>query len=175
MYKIYLSPSTQDKSLGVGEYGTEEYRMNMIADVVERILVGSGDFIVYRNRREMSRENIIKESNSLNVDIHVAIHSNYGGSNGPECFPKVGCERSNGVAKEIYKELKKIYYNKGTDNGIIYNDKIVETTSVNSPAVLVEVGYHDNLKDAEWIINNIYIIGEAIASGIIEGMKLKVC
>jgi N-acetylmuramoyl-L-alanine amidase len=63
MYKIYLSPSTQDKSLGVGEYGTEEYRMNMIADVVERILVGSGDFIVYRNRREMSRENIIKESN----------------------------------------------------------------------------------------------------------------
>lgn len=175
MYKIYLSPSTQDKSLGVGEYGTEEYRMNMIADVVERILVSSEDFVVYRNRRGLNKEEIIKESNALNVDIHVAIHSNYGRSNGPECFPKVECERSNGVAKEIYKELKKIYYNKEVDNGVIYNNKIVEITSVSSPAVLVEVGYHDNIKDAEWIINNIYIIGEAIAYGIIEGMKLKVC
>ncbi|MBR6613399.1 MAG: N-acetylmuramoyl-L-alanine amidase [Clostridia bacterium] len=175
MYKIYLSPSTQDKSLGVGKYGTEEYRMNMIADVVERILVGSSNFVVYRNRREMSRDEIIKESNILKVDIHVAIHSNYGGSNGPECFPKVNCERSNGVAKEIYKHLKKVYYDKETDNGITYSNNIIETMNVNSPSVLVEVGYHDNMKDAEWIVDNIYIIGEAIAYGIIEGMKLKVC
>lgn len=175
MYKIYLSPSTQDKSLGVGEYGTEEYRMNMVADVVERVLVGSGDFVVYRNRRGMSKEDIINESNILKVDIHIAIHSNYGGANGPECFPKVGCERSNGVAKEVYRKLNNIYYNRETDNGITYNNKIIEITNVNSPAVLVEVGYHDNEKDAEWIINNIYIIGEAIANGIIEGMKLKIC
>ncbi len=175
MYKIYLSPSTQDKSFGVGEYGTEEYRMNMIADVVERILVSSEEFLVYRNKIGMSREDIIKESNTLNVDIHVAIHSNYGGANGPECFPKVGCERSNGVAKEIYKGLKNIYYDKETDNGVMYNNKIVEIMNVSSPAVLVEIGYHDNEKDVEWIINNIYIIGEAIAYGIIEGMKLKLC
>ena len=175
MYKIYLSPSTQDKSLGVGEYGTEEYRMNMIADVVERILVSSEDFVVYRNRRGMNKETIIKESNTLNVDIHVAIHSNYGGANGPECFPKINSERSNGVAKEIYKGLKNIYYDKNIDNGITYNNKLVEIMSVNSPAVLVEVGYHDNEKEVEWIINNIYSIGEAIAYGIIEGMKLKVC
>lgn len=175
MYKIYLSPSTQDKSLGIGEYGTEEYRMNMIADVIERILVGSGDFVVYRNRKGMKKEDIIKESKILKVDIHVAIHSNYGVSNGPECFPKVGCERSNGVAKEIYKGLKKIYNDSDTDNGVTYSNKIIEIMNVNSPAVLVEVGYHDNAKDAEWIINNIYIIGETIAYGIIEGMKLKVC
>ena len=175
MYKIYLSPSTQAKSLGVGEYGTEEYRMNMIADVVEKILIGTEDVIVYRNRKGMNRESIIKESNISNVDIHVAIHSNYGGASGPECFPKVECERSNGVAKEIYKGLKNVYYNKEIDNGVTYNNKIVEIMNVNSPAVLVEVGYHDNMKDVEWIINNIYIIGEAIAYGIIEGMKLKVC
>ena len=71
--------------------------------------------------------------------------------------------------------LKKIYYDSETDNGVTYNNKIVEIFNVNSPAVLVEVGYHDNMKDAEWIINNIYAIGEEIAYGIIEGMKLKVC
>jgi N-acetylmuramoyl-L-alanine amidase len=174
MYKIYLSPSTQDKSLGIGEYGTEEYRMNMIADIVERILISSQDFVVYRNRRGMNREEIIKESNILNVDIHIAIHSNYGGDNGPECFPKLNSERSNGVAKEIYKGLQKIYYDI-TNNGVTYNNKIVEISNVNSPAVLIEIGYHDNIKDVEWIINNIYLIGEAIAYGIIEGMKLKVC
>ncbi len=175
MYKIYLSPSTQDKSLGVGEYGTEEYRMNMIADVVEKVLAGTGNFVVYRNRRGMKREDIIKESNALNVDIHIAIHSNYGGTNGPECFPKVNCERSNGIAKQIYRGLKGIYYNLETDNGITYNNNIIETMNVNSPAVLVEVGYHDNIEDAEWIIRNIYKIGEVIAIGIIEGMKLKIC
>ena len=163
MYKIYLSPSTQDKSFGVGEYGTEEYRMNMVADVVERILVGSGDFVVYRNRRGMNKDEIIKESNILKVDIHIAIHSNYGGDKGPECFPKINCERSNGVAKEIYKSLMSVYYDKEADNGITYNNKIVEMMNVNSPAVLVEVGYHDNIKDVEWISNSIYCTPKASA------------
>lgn len=175
MYRIYLSPSTQSKSFGVGSFGTEEYRMNMIADVVERKLLENGNFLVFRNKSNMTKETIIKDSNNIKADMHIAIHSNYGGARGPECFVKVGDERSNGIAKEIYKALIKIYYDKSTDNGLEYNNEILEIMMVKASAVLVELGYHDNVKDAKWITDNIEEIGTAIANGIIESLKLKVC
>ncbi len=40
--KVYLSPSTQENNIGIGGYGTEEKRMNQVADVVERLLKSSG-------------------------------------------------------------------------------------------------------------------------------------
>lgn len=175
MYKVYLSPSTQSKSFGIGDFGTEEYRMNEIADAVERKLLGTGKFLVFRNKANMTKNDIIKESNDLKTDMHIAIHSNYGGSQGPECFVKVGDERSNGVAKEIYKSIMRVYYDKNIDNGLSYNDEIVEIMSVEASGVLVEVGYHDNIKDAKWIIENTEKIGASIAEGVIESVKLKVC
>ena len=175
MYKVYLSPSTQDKSFGVGDFGTEEFRMNEIADEVERKLLETGDFIVFRNKPNMTKKQIIEQSNTLKSDMHIAIHSNYGGAAGPECFVKVGDERSNGIAKEIYKNIIKVYYDKSIDNGLSYNSEIMEIMEVNSSAVLVEVGYHDNIKDARWIVDNIEKIGVSIAEGIKESLKLKVC
>ena len=35
---IFLSPSTQEFNVGYGDFGTEEYRMNRIADIVENLL-----------------------------------------------------------------------------------------------------------------------------------------
>ena len=35
---IFLSPSTQEFNIGYGDFGSEEYRMNRIADIVERLL-----------------------------------------------------------------------------------------------------------------------------------------
>lgn len=175
MYKIYLSPSTQDKSFGVGDFGTEEFRMNQIADVVERKLLESGEFLVFRNKPNMTKNQIIDESNNLKIDMHIAVHSNYGGAMGPECFVKVGDEKSNGIAKEIYKSIMKVYHDKSIDNGLSYNKDIVEIMGVEASAVLVEVGYHDNVKDARWIVGNIEKIGVAIAEGIIASLKLKIC
>jgi hypothetical protein len=40
---------------------------------------------------------------------------------------------------------------------------------------LVEVGYHDNIKDSKWMVEKIEEIGIAIAEGIIESLKLKIC
>ena len=175
MYKIYLSPSTQNKSFGVGNFGTEEYRMNEITNVVEKKLLETGNFLIFRNKPNMPKKDIIKESNDLKTDMHIAIHSNYGGAQGPECFVKVGDERSNGIAKEIYKSLMRIYYDKNIDNGLSYNNEIVEIMSVEASGVLVEVGYHDNIKDAKWIVENVEKIGNAIAEGIINSLKLKIC
>ena len=45
MYKVYLSPSTQDKSFGIGDFGVEEFRMNQIADAVEEVLLKDGEYL----------------------------------------------------------------------------------------------------------------------------------
>jgi len=175
MYKVYLSPSTQDKSFGVGDFGTEEFRMNQIADVVERLLIQDGEYAVFRNVPDMTREEIINDSNDTNPNIHVAIHSNYGNRPGPECYIKVGDETSNGFGKEVYRELMSIYHDKSIDNGLVYDENIVEINKVKSPAILIAVGCHDIETDAKWIVENIEIIGRAIADGIQKGFTLKVC
>lgn len=175
MYRVYLSPSTQDKSFGVGNFGVEEFRMNQIADAVEQQLLQTGEYAIFRNVAGMTKEEIVEDSNEAKPNIHVAIHSNYGNKPGCECYVKVGDETSNGFGKEVYKEVLAIYYDKSVDNGLFYDEKIKEINKVKSPAILIEVGCHDNIKDAEWIVENITNIGKAIARGIDKGFALKVC
>jgi len=175
MYKVYLSPSTQDKSFGVEDFGVEEFRMNQIADEVEKELLKRKKYVVYRNKTSMNKEDIIEDSNNLNVDVHIAIHSYYGKRQGPECYTQVGSEVSNGFAKSIYQEVNKTYYDKNIDNGIFYDESIVEIMKVKRPAVLVQIGCHENKEDVNWIIKNTKKIGIAIANGIEKGFKLKPC
>lgn len=175
MYKVYLSPSTQDKSFGVGDFGVEDFRMNQIADIVQQELLQRGNYAVFRNVSGMTKEEIIADSNEVKPDVHVAIHSNYGNKIGCECYVKVGDERSNGFGKEVYKQVLALYYDKSQDNGIIYDKNVVEINSVLSPAILVEVGCHDNENDSKWMVANIQNIGRAIANGIEKGFTLKVC
>lgn len=175
MYKVYLSPSTQDKSFGVGDFGSEEFRMNQIADSVERNLLQTGEYAVYRNVPGMTKEEIIMDSNEVKPWVHIAIHSNYGNKVGCECYVKVGDEVSNGFGKEIYKEIMKIYYNKDIDNGLIYDQNILEINKVTAPAILIEIGCHDNENDVNWILSNVEKIGKSIANGIIKGFTLKPC
>ena len=59
MNKVYLSPSRQSNSFGVGDFGSEEYRMNLIADIVERKLLETGEYVVYRNKENMTKQDTI--------------------------------------------------------------------------------------------------------------------
>ena len=46
---------------------------------------------------------------------------------------------------------------------MIYTTELVELRRTAAPAVLVEVAYHDNVDDANWITSNIERIGENLA------------
>ena len=175
MYKVYLSPSTNDKSFGINNFGTEEFRMNQIADAVETYLLQTGEFAVYRNVNGMTIDEIIKDSNDVNPDAHVAIHSGYNNKPGTNCYVKVGDNVSNGIGKEVHKQLLAIYHNKNIDNGLSYDESIIEIHKVKSPAIKIEIGSRENEKDVNWIIENMESIGEAIAIGIKKGFALKMC
>lgn len=170
---IYLSPSTQDKNIGVGNYGTEEYRMNLLADALEKKLETSGKYIVYRNNEGMDLSEIIAQSNRIMPDAHIALHSNAanGKATGPETYISEAGGNSQRLAEDIYAQLLKIYYNPSAGRGVKVNNELREIREVNAPSTLIEFAFHDNPEDAKWIIGNTEKISQAIFLGIEDFFK----
>ncbi len=167
---IYLSPSTQENNLGIDDYGTEEYRMNRIADIVERLLNETGRYIVYRNNPNDSLSSVVAESNRLRPDIHVAIHSNAGdgSARGPEIFANRQGTSGDKLANAIYNEILKIYPEPQLARGVKYTDVLYEIINTLAPSTLLEIAFHDNKEDANWIMQNEEEIARAIVNGINE-------
>lgn len=174
MASVYLSPSVQDWNLGYGNYGTEEQRMNEIADVVERILRENG-VTVYRNSPSMTLREVVADSNTKSPDLHVAIHSNAsvgGNARGAEVYAHRFGGLGERLANNIYDEISKL--TPTSDLGVkegykTFNGQgMYELRRTVAPAALAEVAFHDNPDDAQFIMDNIEPIGRAIAEGILE-------
>ena len=166
---VYLSPSTQDKNIGYGNYGTEEKRMNEITDIIEEILVNHG-LTIYRNKPEWSLQQVVKDSNLKKPDLHFAIHSNAGGGRGSEIFAYAPGGEGERAARMIYSELEPL--TPTSDRGLKFNPSFYELNSTIAPAVLIEIAFHDNIDDANWILNNIEEVGVALAKGIINYFEI---
>ena len=176
--KVYLSPSIQLNNVGAGDYGTESFRMNQVADVVARQLARHG-IEVYRNTTEMSLRQIVEHSNAVNPDIHFAIHSNAsdGSASGCEVFCYKAGAPGEDLAWDIYNSLVSIdpVGGRGVKEGYNYygNGKhMYEVAYTNAPAALVEIDFHDNASQAKWIVENIEAIGTALAKGILKNLKI---
>ena len=168
---IYLSPSTQEGNYYVTG-GTEEQYMNLLADAMVPYLNASG--IRYtRNTPEMTAVSSIAASNAGNYDLHLALHSNaapddrYGSVRGSIVFYYPGSARGRRAAEIITDGLKAIYpipnlvRSEGTTT-------IGEVRRVRAPAVFLELAYHDNEEDANWITQNIPAIGRNLVLSLTE-------
>jgi N-acetylmuramoyl-L-alanine amidase len=176
---VYLSPSTQEHNIGAGNYGTEEMRMNQVADVTQRELLRHG-VTVYRNKPEMTLTQVINNSNAKKPDLHQAIHSNAssGKARGCEVFCyKFGCGLGETLARNVYTELEPL--TPTADHGVkqgkdFYGPgkNMAEVANTNAPAALVEIAFHDNPDDAIWIVTHIEIIGIAIAKANLKTLEI---
>lgn len=175
MPKVYLSPSVQQFNIGYGNFGSEEYRMNQIADAVERHLCAKKDQItIYRNSPNMTLAEVVADSNAKRPDIHVAIHSNASDKHdarGAMGFAYKKGTKGDALAQDVYNEVNKISPAKG--HGVIYSTQLYELRRTVAPATLIEVAFHDNPEDAEFMMNNIDNIGGAIAKGILKNLNIR--
>ena len=158
MIDVYLSPSLQEWNLGYGNYGTEEERMNQIADVVAYELPRHG-LSVARNRPEMSLAQVVTESNSLNPRVHVALHSNAsasGEARGAEVYTHRFGGEGERLARDIYQYLSALTPTEdlGVKEGYqTFNGQgMYELRRTVAPAILAEVAFHDNRADAQGIL-----------------------
>lgn len=171
MPTVFLSPSTQEFNPYI-DGGNEEYYMNLVADAMEPYLTASGISFV-RNNPNSNASQAIKDSNSGNYGLHLAIHSNAssesirGQQQGADIYYYPTSTSGKRFAEIIQKNFKTIYPN--PDNvDIIPTTSIGEVRQTKAPAVLVEVAYHDNRQDAQWIRDNIGNIARVLSQSIAE-------
>lgn len=170
MPTIYLSPSTQEFNPYNGG-GNEELYMNIIADEMEPYLAASGIQFV-RNTPEMTAASSIAASNNGNFDLHLALHSNAtatgnGAVRGSEVYYYPSSADGKRFADIVAKNLRLIY-------PLPDRVRTVPTTSLGevartkAPGVLIEIAYHDNAEDAQWIRDNTELIAANIVLSLTE-------
>lgn len=169
---IYLSPSTQEYNLYADGLGTEEEWMNQLADAMEPLLYASG-IRFSRNTPDMTAASSIRDSNAGNYDLHLALHSN---ASGPEeagenqgiiAFYFPGSARGMRAAQFLANGLKTIY----PQPNLVRTEPtttIGEVRRVRAPAVLLELGFHDNRSDAQWIVSHIDAMAQSIVLSLTE-------
>lgn len=171
MPTIYLSPSLQESNPYYGG-GNEEYYMNLIADAMEPYLRASGINFV-RNNPEDSLTKTIADSNAGNYDLHLAIHSNASGTESPGKATGVQVyyyptstkgKRLADVISDNYKSL----YPDPSKVATIPTTRLAEVRRTKAPAALVEVAFHDNPSDAQWIRENIDGIARTLSKSVAD-------
>ncbi len=173
---IYLSPSKQTYNPGIKNSGyTNEYEMmNKVTDYTEARLKEKG-VIVYRNNPNTDMEDWTAKSRSVKADLHFAIHSNGSkkhDNQGIEIYVQDENSLGISIASNIYEALYNIYpyQNPNTNKGLKYaKDSLGEVHPGNvRVGVLVEIGFHDNLEDARWVVLETETIGYAMADAILK-------
>lgn len=173
MADVFLSPSSRHFSVGYGNYGVEEQRMNLIADVVEYELQRAG-VTTSRNSPDDTLTEIVAKSNAGSPKVHVAIQSQASDATrrGAQIFYYRSASNGERLASDIYGFLSAVTPTE--DQGLYDGSQVFgglgfyELRKTRAPAVIVMVGFHDNPLDADFIIDNTYEIGVAIAKGILQ-------
>lgn len=168
---LYLSPSTQEFNPYVTT-GNEEYWMNQVADRMEPYLLASGIEFT-RNDPNKNAAAAIRQSNEGDYDFHLALHSNAapvgaeGTYRGIDAYYYPGSANSLRMAEILVDNLKPIYPIPDQVRALP-TIAIGEVRRTKAPAVLVELGYHDNPEDAAWVENHLDAIARALALSVTE-------
>lgn len=172
MPDLFLSPSTQEYNVYYDGVQNEEYYMNLIADEMEDYLRASGISFT-RNDPAGRVSDSITLSNSSDHKFHLALHSNAAGEantgnvRGVDIYYYQGSAEGKRDADIIVKNIKAVYPNPDLVRALP-TTSLAELRRTRAPAVLAELGYHDNREDAEWIRANISAIAKAMAQSVAE-------
>lgn len=172
MPKIFLSPSTQEYNQYITGAGSEEYFMNLLADAMEPLLLSNGIQYV-RNDPQGTVSTSIQQSNAGSYDFHLALHSNASGpgsegrNRGIIAFYYPGSVSGQRAAELFASALREIYPlpDQVTTRS---TTTLAEVRSTKAPSVLLEIGYHDNAADAQWIAEHINLIAQTLVQAMTE-------
>ncbi len=172
MPDLFLSPSTQEYNLYYDGNGNEEYYMNLIADAMEPYLVASG-ITFARNDPNGTVGASVRQSNAGDYRLHLALHSNASGSanvgkqRGTDVYYYATSIAGKQIAELFADNLKDIYPDPSLVRPLA-TTSLYELRYTRAPSILIELAYHDNAADAEWIRANIQPIARNLALSVAE-------
>ena len=171
MPSVYLSPSLQEYNPYI-DGGNEEYYMNLIADAMEPYLRASGiDFQAKRSRYDAESGNCrFKQGQSRFAPCNsqqCRSRGSAGKYTGADIYYYPTSSNGKRFAEILQKNYKDIYP-EPNDVDIIPTTSLAEVRRTKSPSALIEVAYHDNPEEAQWIRDNINAIGRNLAKSVAE-------
>lgn len=169
--KIYLSPSSQPENIYAYGNTNEQTQCRRISAACAVALKRCGFEVKDGNYGTMYDR--VTESDAWGADLHVPIHTN--AYNGETTGTRIFCWNNYG---EGYKASSAIFnalapVTPGTSENVSVNAELYEVHYSDAPCAYIEVDFHDVPYIAEWIIENVELIGETIAKGICDYFGVK--
>ena len=163
---IYLNPSVQTKNMYINNLGSEAENMRDIAELMykELKLVSYIDIEANIAKNGLSLSKSVNQSNSRKRHIHFALHSNAGGGQGTEIYTKGSNKTFATTMYESFLELGNFKRRGVKDGTHLYEIKNVKADHV----ALIEFAFHDNLKEAKFIVENKALIANQMAKSILK-------
>lgn len=162
--KIYLSPENRPGPHGpyAGYAGVYEHDVcTNIADCEKQALERCGFAVTLAEPGSTMAERVT-EANRGGYALYQTVHTNAGGGTGAECL-YYNHPASIKANQCVYDELTKLYPSK---RGIKDGSGYLENNQTNMVSVYPEIAFHDNEKDARFLVNNVKEIGEALCKGV---------
>lgn len=171
MPRVYLSPSLQNYNLFINGGSEEEY-VNLITDAMEPYLFASGIEFT-RNEPEMPLSQVIVDVNTGDYDVFFSIHTTTappfltGKLQGAKVLYYSKNPYGNELARAVVKNIKSLYPvpKKVKVLPSATQKELMQTTP---PAVVVALGYNDNIDDAQWIKDNVRYLGRELSRSLAE-------
>lgn len=162
MVSVFLSPSDQLGNTYAYGNTNEAVVCQQICNKVEDILASRGVMV----DSDPNMYNAVDRSNKMRPDLHLAIHTNASvGHNvrGVRVFYYPGSEYGKTYAEQFFRSLSALYEG---SHAVKTNAVLYELRKTISPAVYLELDFHDNPDGAKWLIGNQELIANTICDTI---------
>ena len=161
--KIYLSPSSQPANTYAVGKTNEQVQCRKIAKKAAEALKRCGFEV--RDGTSGTMYTRVAESNKWGADAHIPIHTN--AHNGKTAGFRAFYYEKNGEGHKLCKAIMDAVapLTPGTSDGLSKQD-LYELNNSYAPCAYLELGFHDNKEEAQYIIDHIEDLAEAICKGI---------
>ena len=162
--KIYISPSSQPGNLYAVGNTNEQVQCRRIAAALKEKLDRCGFATMAGLGGTMYTR--VAESNRWGAELHLPVHTN--AFDGKVAGLRIMVARTGGEAEKIAQAIMDTLapITPGTSDGISVQTGLYEITNSSALCVYLEVGFHDEPQEAQWIIDHTDEIAEAIARGL---------
>lgn len=162
MVSIFLSPSDQFGNT----YAYGDTNEALVCQQISHLLEGKLNALGVIVDSDPNMYNAVDRSNKMRPDLHLAIHTNASpGHNvrGVRVFYYPGSEYGKTYAEKFFRALSALFEGR---HAVKEYEVLYELRKTVSPAVYLELDFHDTVDGAKWLINNIELIADTLCDVI---------
>jgi N-acetylmuramoyl-L-alanine amidase len=172
LIKIYLSPSSQPENKYAAGNTNEQEQCRKIAVKCAEALKRCGRFdpLVGLANSMYSR---VEESNAWGAKAHIPIHTN--AHNKKVAGFRGFCYSVSGEGFKLLSAIEDAVapITPGTSDGLSARPDLYEVKASDAPCAYLELGFHDNPEEAQYIIDHTEELAEAICKGVCKHHSVK--